>query len=105
MLDRDGELAGAIGPDDDVAVVEREVDQFDRGQRPPGIDDPANGYRCHQPEAFLPGQLLEGRAVGVHVNEDAWSPPGATENKVPSHRALSASRPAALCCSSKTRTA
>jgi signal transduction histidine kinase len=105
MLDGDGDLAAAIGPDDDVAVVEREVDQFDRGQRSPGIDDPADGHRCHQPEAFIPGQLLEGRAVGVHVYEDAWSPPWAPGNKVPSRGALSTSRRYPCCadCAGRRR--
>ena len=55
-----GELAAAVGPDHDVTVVEGEVDQLHRGQRPPGVDDPAHRHRCHQHEAFVAGQLLEG---------------------------------------------
>ena len=66
-----GELAAAVGPQDDVTVVEGEVDQFHGGQRPPGIDDPAHGHRCHQLEAFIPGQLRQRRAVGVHGQQDA----------------------------------
>src|SRR6266581_4911795 len=34
-----GELAAAVGPDNDVSLVLGEVDQFHRGQRPPGVDD------------------------------------------------------------------
>jgi GAF domain len=52
-------------------VIEREINQLHGRQRLPGIDDPAHGHRCHQREAFIPGQLLQGRAVGVHVQESA----------------------------------
>jgi hypothetical protein len=92
MLGRDGKLATAIGPDDDVAVVEREVDQLHRRQRPAGINDPAHGHRGHQPEAFIPGQLLKRRAVGVHVTRMPGRRRVATGNEVPSRRALSTSR-------------
>jgi hypothetical protein len=68
-----GELTVTVRFNDDVTIVKREMDELDRWQRLPGIDDSAHGHGCHEPEAFIPGQLLRSRAVGVHSNEDAGS--------------------------------
>jgi hypothetical protein len=50
---RGGELAAGDRRDDDVAVVQREVDELHGGQCLPGIDDPADGHRAHQPHALV----------------------------------------------------
>ena len=68
---RGRELSLGTRPDDDVAVDEREVDELDRGQRLPGIDDPADGHRAHQPHALIRRQLFERQAIGIHDKQDA----------------------------------
>jgi hypothetical protein len=68
---RGGELAAGVRPDDDVAVVHREVHELYGGQRLPGVDDPAHGHLSHQPQALIPRQVLEGCAVEVHTIQDA----------------------------------
>ena len=68
---RGGELTVTVRFNDDVPMVKHEIDELNRRQRLPGIDDPAHGHGCHELEAFIPGQLLRSRAVGVHSSEDA----------------------------------
>lgn len=70
---RGGELTVTVRFNDDVPMVKHEIDELNRRQRLPGIDDPAHGHGCHELEAFIPGQLLQSLAVGVHGNEDAES--------------------------------
>ena len=68
---RGGELAAGVRPYDDVAVGQREVHEFHRGQRLPGVDDPAQGHLSHQPQALLPRQVLKLHSVEVHTMQDA----------------------------------
>jgi hypothetical protein len=68
---RGGELPFGAGSDDDVAVDEREVDKLDRGKCLPGIDDPADRHRAHQPHAVRPREPFENRVAGIHNKQDA----------------------------------
>jgi hypothetical protein len=58
LTGRGGQLAAVVRPDNDVAVINGEVNQFHGRQRLPGVDDPAHRHRCHEVQAFIPGQSL-----------------------------------------------